>query len=116
MITASVQLVDQQGRATPIFLRLLDRLEKLPEARFSGSKIYDPASIAAGATEATTVPVAGAALGMKAEASFSLDQEGVVLGAYVSSSDVVSVVFHNTTAGAVDLGSGTLRAYVWSPA
>lgn len=78
----------------------------------SGSKTFDPGSIAAAGTETTTVTVTGAALGDYASASFSLSQAGLNLTAYVSAADTVTCVFSNPTAGAVDLGSGTLRARV----
>jgi hypothetical protein len=79
----------------------------------TGSKTYDPGSLADGVGETTTVTVTGAALGDYAEASFSLDLAGLQLTAYVSAADTVTVRFQNETgAGPVDLGSGTLRARV----
>lgn len=79
---------------------------------YSGTATYDPASLADGAGVTTTVTVTGAALGDYADASFSLDLQGVSLKAWVSAADTVSVRFQNETGGVVDLGSGTIKARV----
>lgn len=78
----------------------------------TGSATFDPSSLADGAGETTTVTVTGAVLGDRAEAAFSLDLQGVMLFAWVSAADTVSVRFQNETGGTVDLGSGTIRAWV----
>jgi hypothetical protein len=70
---------------------------------------WDPASIADGASATQAVTVTGASLGDYAEASFSLDLQGLTLTAYVNAADSVTAVLNNATGGAVDLGSGTLR-------
>lgn len=88
-------------------------LALLPSARLTGSKVYDPPSIAAGASTSTTVTVTGAILGQPAQAAFSLDTAGVMLGAVVSAADTVTVTLLNPTSGAVDLASGTLSAFAW---
>jgi hypothetical protein len=77
-----------------------------------GSATFNPADLVDGAGETTTVAVVGAALGDFAEASFSLDLQGITLTAWVSATDVVSVRFQNETTGSVNLASGTLRARV----
>lgn len=77
-----------------------------------GSATYNPASLADGAGATTTVTVTGAALGDFAVASFSLDLQGIMVTAYVSAADTVSVRFQNETGGTIDLASGTLRAWV----
>jgi hypothetical protein len=76
------------------------------------SVTYDPPSLAAGEGVTTSLTVAGAALGDFARASFSHDLLGITLTAWVSAVDTVSVRFQNSTTGAVDLGSGTLRVRV----
>lgn len=76
----------------------------------TGSATWDPPNLGAGAEQTTTVTVTGAALGDIAECSFSLDLQGTRLVPYVSSANTVTVVHRNGTAGAVNLGSGTLRA------
>lgn len=77
-----------------------------------GSATYDPGSLADGAGATTTVTVTGAVLGDFAEATFSLDLQGITLTAWVSAADTVSVRFQNESGGVLDLASGTLRARV----
>jgi hypothetical protein len=84
-------------------------------SQLSGSATYDPPNLIDGAGATTTVTVTGAALGDYAEASFSLDLQGITLTAWVSAADTVSVRFQNETGGTIDLGSGTLRARVFKP-
>lgn len=84
-----------------------------PLTTVTGSKTFDPPSIAAGAQASTTVSVVGAILGQFAVASFSLDLALIQVTAYVSAPDVVTVVFRNGTAGAIDLASGTLAVRVF---
>jgi hypothetical protein len=76
------------------------------------SVIYNPPSLAAGEGVTTTLDAAGAAFGDFARASFLLDLQGITLTSLVSVADTVSVRLQNGTAGAVDLGSGTLRVRV----
>lgn len=78
----------------------------------SGSATYDPASLADGDGATTTVTVTGAALGDFAQATFSLDLQGIQLTSWVSAADTVSARFQNETGGTIDLASGTLRARV----
>jgi hypothetical protein len=82
------------------------------DSYYAGSAVYDPPNLADGAGTTTTVTVTGAALGDYARASFSLDLQGIVLTAWVSAADTVSVRFQNESGGALDLASGTLRARV----
>jgi hypothetical protein len=77
-----------------------------------GRATYDPANMADGAGLTTAVGAFGALLGDHAEASFSLDLQGITLTAWVAASDVVGVRFQNETGGAIDLASGTLRVAV----
>lgn len=77
-----------------------------------GSAVYDPPSLVDGAGVTTTVTVTGAAPGDFVRAAFSLDLQGVVLSAWVSGADDVSVRFQNGTGAIVDLASGTLRVKV----
>lgn len=77
-----------------------------------GSATYDPANLVDGAGATTTVTVTSAALGDIADASFSLDVQGITVTAWVSAANTVSVRFQNETGGAIDLASGTLRARV----
>ena len=79
-----------------------------------GSKVFDAPSIASGASTSTTVIVTGAALGQYADAAFSLSVAGLVVTAYVSAVNTVTVVFANLTGAPVDLASGTLSVKVTS--
>jgi hypothetical protein len=73
---------------------------------------YDPPSIAAGSSATTTVTVNGAAVGDMAVAAFSGNVHPIVLSAYVSAANTVTVVLSNPSGSAVDLASGTLFAKV----
>lgn len=84
-----------------------------PRDALTGSKAYDPPSIAAGAQLTTTVTCTGAALGdFVSGVSFSLDLQGMSLTGYVSAADTVTALFKNGTAGAIDLAVGTLGVRV----
>lgn len=75
----------------------------------SGSKSYDPVSLATGSrTAIDTLTVTGAALGEKVALAFSRDLQGVNLEGYVSAVDIVSFYFENRTGATVDLASGTV--------
>lgn len=79
----------------------------------SGSVAFDPAELVDGAGETTTVTVYGARVGDRVAAAFSLDLQGIILAAWVSADDTVSVRLQNETAGTLDLGSGTLAVKVF---
>lgn len=80
----------------------------------TSSVVWNPASIADKASLTTTVSVSGAVLGYRTTASFTLDLAGLSLSSYVSAANVVSVTLSNLTGGAVDLGSGTVKVWVWA--
>lgn len=77
-----------------------------------GTATYDPPSLSDGDGDTTTVTVIGAALGDMAQASFSLATSGISITAWVSAADTVSVRFQNESGGTLDIGSGTLKAWV----
>jgi hypothetical protein len=77
-----------------------------------GSAVFDPGSIADGDMVQTTFAIAGASLGDAVEGSFSLALGGLALSFEVSAANTVRATFLNNTGAAVDLGSGTLRAFV----
>lgn len=82
----------------------------------TGSATYDPGNLVDGAgADASSITVTGAALGDFAEASFSLNTQGIDLIARVSAANTVIVRFQNETGGAIDLASGTLRVQVRKP-
>lgn len=73
---------------------------------------YDPPSLEPGSVAPIqAITVLGAALGDRAEATFSLNMQGVALDAWVSAADTVSYQFRNPAgaAGSVDLGAGSVR-------
>jgi hypothetical protein len=74
----------------------------------TGSGVYNPPNLTAGTNVITTLAVAGSALGDIVSPSFSLDLQGIELSAWVSVAGTVSIKFNNTTAGAIDLASGTI--------
>lgn len=70
-------------------------------------------SLADGAGDTDTVAVPGVALGdMVLSASLAVDVAGLIVTAYVSAADTVSIRFQNETGGTVDLASATLRLVV----
>lgn len=79
---------------------------------FTGVATYDPANITDGDGVTTTLTVTGVTLGGYALATFSLNLQGIILSAWVSATNTVSVRFQNETGGAIDLASGTLRVQV----
>lgn len=88
-------------------------------SRTNGKKVYNasatwnPASVANGAQATTTITLTGVALGDVVEdISSSLDLQGLALRGYVSAANTLTVALSNATGGAVDLGSGTVRAKV----
>lgn len=77
--------------------------------KLTGSSTFNPPSIATGGLTSTTINVAGAVMGQSVKPSFSLDvTDSIDLYGRVSSAGVVTVVFKNNGASAVDLASGTL--------
>jgi hypothetical protein len=70
-------------------------------------------SLEDGAGDTDTVAVPGVALGdMVLGASLAVDVAGLIVEAYVSAANTVSVRFQNETGGTVDLASSKLRLVV----
>jgi hypothetical protein len=82
------------------------------EPELYGSAVYDPPSLADGAGVTTTVAVNGAAPGDSVSIAFTSDVGGLLLHAWVSGANVVSVRFQNETGAPQDIVSGTIRATV----
>lgn len=91
-------------------LTLSQHLTDVDGAYASATK--DWADLASGAEQTQTVTCYGAALGMVAQASMSVDLAGTKLLAYVSAANTVTVIHRNDTGGNVNLASGTLRVVV----
>ncbi len=77
---------------------------------YSGT--YDPASMAAGATTSVSVTVTGAVMGDYAIASHTQNLAGCLMTAYVSAINTVTVLLLNTTAGSVNIATGTLKVAI----
>ena len=99
------------GRTVPDGARIV--FNRWASSALTGSATYNPGSLADGAGETTTLTVTGAALGDQALASFSNDLQGIILHAWVSSANTVSIRFQNETGGLIDLASGTIRVRVF---
>lgn len=70
-------------------------------------------SLEDGAGDTDTVAVPGVALGdMVLSASLAVDVAGLIVTAYVSAANTVSIRFQNETGTTVDLASATLRMVV----
>lgn len=78
----------------------------------SASATWDPGSIANGASSSATMTIVGAELGDAVVGSFSLALGNMGITASVTQADQVEVRLMNNSGGAVDLGSGTVRARV----
>lgn len=100
-----------KGDGTVNFNNVFKAGNEVP-SRLQGTATFDPASLADGAGTTTTVTVTGAALGDIALASFSAALQGIMVTAWVSAANTVSVRFQNETGGALDLASGTIKAWV----
>jgi hypothetical protein len=79
----------------------------------SGSATWDAGNLADGAEEAKEVTVTGAALGDFCLASLSIDVADLVLTAQVTAADTVTCQLVNSTGGAIDLASATVRVLVF---
>jgi len=78
-----------------------------------GSAVWDPPSIADGDEDVNDVTVTGAILGDFAVASFSIDVNDLNLSAAVGAANTVEVQLSNSTGGAIDLDSATVRVRVY---
>ena len=78
------------------------------------TETWDPGSIAAAGYEAEDVTVPGAAVGDFVIAPLTtLLTNDMMLTAHVSAADTVKVILFNPTAGAIDIGEGTLAVIVF---
>ncbi len=111
----SARLVDADGAIAKPWYDWLNQLAgKLAELTpLEASATYDPPLLADGAGSTTDVTVPGAALGDFATAAFSLATAGIVITAWVSAPNTVSVRFQNETGAPLDYGSGKLTARVY---
>lgn len=79
------------------------------------SAVWDAPNIANGAANGTVITVTGAVLGDFVEVSCSIDLAALVLTAYVSAADTVTLLLSNVSGGAVNLASATYTVRVTRP-
>jgi hypothetical protein len=90
-----------------------DQFRGLYSNTFLVRATLDADSLVDGAGDTDTVAVPGVALGdMVLSASLAVDVAGLIVTAYVSAANTVSIRFQNETGGTVDLASATLRLVV----
>lgn len=113
--TVSVRFQNGTGGVVDLDAAILTAAVLKPCFDHVGSATYDPAAVGvntAGAGATTTVTATGAALGDFAVASFGQDLQGVLVSAYVSAANTISVRFQNGTGAVTTLASNTLRVGV----
>lgn len=76
--------------------------------RFQIAFPYDPAPLATNTATFADIPVANAEMGDGTTATMNVPLQGVTMTSWVQSPGVVRVNFQNSTAGTVDIGSGTI--------
>lgn len=95
------------GTLAQIMRRYDDELNRL--TAYQGTVTWNPANIAVGGSDSTTVTVPGVKVGVPAHvrvfAPYTLS--GLQADGYVSADDTVTITLINNTVGAVNLGSGT---------
>lgn len=79
----------------------------------SATLANDPADIVAAAELETTVTVTGAALGDMAIAAFDKDLQGLIISAFVSAANTVTVNLANPTVSGINLASGNFFVRVF---
>jgi len=108
---------DQIGQLQALILEV-DRLANQSGSSFFDlfsaiKESYDPPDLAPAAYDTGTMTVKGATFGCGVMIAFSDDLQGLHLSGYVSAADTVTYTLINHTAGNINLGSGTLRAFVF---
>lgn len=95
---------------TNIIASVLNNVDKI------ATVAYDPPSLAAAGTAGdsvtTTVTLTGAVLGDNVSVSFSQYNAAIEISCQVSAANTVTVKFKNTSASAVDIPSGTIKAKI----
>lgn len=80
----------------------------------SWTETFDAGSVAAGSYEAEDITVPGAAVGDFVLCTLSsIVTNDMMISGHVSAADTVKCILFNPTAGAIDLGSGTLGVLVF---
>lgn len=102
------------ANATSVVVRAgNDQFRGLYSNTFLVRATLDADTLADGAGDTDTVAVPGVALGdMVLSASLAVDVAGLIVTAYVSAANVVSIRFQNETGAEVNLASAILRLVV----
>jgi len=102
------------ANATSVVVRAgNDQFRGLYTDTFLVRATLDADTLADGAGDIDTVAVPGVVLGdMVLSASLAVDVAGLIVTAYVSAANVVSIRFQNETGAEVNLASATLRLVV----
>lgn len=102
------------ANATSVVVRAgTDQFRGLYSNTFLVRATLDADTLADGAGDTDTVAVSGVALGdMVLSASLAVDVAGLIVTAYVSAANVVSIRFQNETGAEVNLASAILRLVV----
>jgi hypothetical protein len=102
------------ANATSVVVRAgTDQFRGLYSNTFLVRATLDADTLADGAGDTDTVTVSGVALGdMVLSASLAVDVAGLIVTAYVSAANTVSIRFQNETGAEVNLASATLRLVV----
>lgn len=106
--TANVTLKDSTFRQSPKYTSNVVLKETNVTPVRIGTKTYDPATLAAGAVQFTTVVLKEATVGEPVVAAFSLPLQGTRMWAETTAAGMVTVYHQNPTAQDVNVGSGTL--------
>jgi hypothetical protein len=86
-------------------------LRNVSPSPFSTSQVWNPGSIANGASESINLTVTGATFGMVCSAVLGISTSGLILSAAVTAADTITATLQNNTGGAVDLASTTLTVF-----
>lgn len=78
----------------------------------TGSASWTPGGVTSGSEVSTTVTVASAVLGDVVSVSFSLDLTPLVISAYISAANTVTVVLANNSISTVTVGAGIVKVSV----
>lgn len=113
-ITADIYNDPSYSLFPVVFANASDLLSHTPGNgyQWTGSKSFYVGPLGAGAVASTTVTVTGAGLGDHAQVSLSVDAAGIIVNAWVSAANTVTVKFTNPTGGSIDIGTPTIYAYV----
>ncbi len=117
-VPTRANVVSRDGTATLAYTGFFEDVGRIMSRRtIVVDNAFDPASIPAGATLKTTISLtaAGIKAGSWAVASFSNLDDDVTISAAVTALNTIVVTFWNTSGGAIDMATGTLRVMVEIP-